>query len=175
MQAVRFLITFIIVFALFPLTGRDGLVVGQMSQVPQVRVTTELVRVLALVIDEEDGRLYTNLKRENFTIVEDAIQQTITGFDSENAALTMVLLLEYNQLIRYIRGEVIRPAGIFVSQFMQPKDYAAIVTFDIRPSVLADFTRNGPVLATTADPVQLSRILEEGRHAIQCRIQSLRK
>jgi Ca-activated chloride channel family protein len=118
------------------------------GQEPQVRITTELVKVPVVVIGKDNDQLYTNLKQENFKILEDGVPQAIAGFESEQAPLTVVLLLEYSRQISYIRGEVIRPAGIFVSQLMEPRDYAAIVAFDLRPKVLADFTRNRQMLVS---------------------------
>jgi len=114
---------------------------GQTKQEPQIRVTTELVRVPVVVIDKHKDRLFTELKPENFTVLENGVRQKITGFESDKAPLTLLLLLEDSRIIQYIRGEAIRPAGIFVSQILEPQDYAAIVAFDLRPRVLADFTK----------------------------------
>ncbi|MDA2929683.1 VWA domain-containing protein, partial [Acidobacteria bacterium AH-259-O06] len=111
------------------------------KETPRFRVESEIVRVPVVVIGE-GGRLYTDLSKENFTLLEDKVAQTISKFIGGESPLTLVLLLEYSGVIRYLRGEVIRPAGIFVSQIMGPDDYAAIVAFDMRPELLTDFTRN---------------------------------
>ncbi|MGH9340751.1 MAG: VWA domain-containing protein [Acidobacteriota bacterium] len=112
---------------------------AQQDERPQFRVESEVVDVPVVVIGEE-GRLYTDLKQENFTVLEEGEPREITTFVGEESPLTLVILLEYSEVVRYIRGEVIRPAGIFVSQIMQPRDYAAIVAFDMKAEVLSDFT-----------------------------------
>jgi len=124
---------------------------GQTKQEPQIRVTTELVRVPVVAIDKHKDRLFTELKQENFTILENGVRQTITGFESDKAPLTLLLLLEDSRIIQYIRGEAIRPAGIFISQILEPQDYAAIMAFDLRPRVLADFTKNRQKLVSAVN------------------------
>lgn len=108
---------------------------------PQYRVETPLVTVPVVVMDKK-GNLYTGLERENFQVLEDGKPQPITTFLGGEAPLTIVLLLEYSRVVQYIRGEVLRPAGMFVSQILGRDDYAAIVSFDIRPHLLSDFTKN---------------------------------
>lgn len=108
---------------------------------PGFRVEAEAVRVPVVVVDKE-GNLYTDLKRENFQILEDGQPQEITSFEASESGITIVLALEFSQVVYYIRGEVLRPAGVFVSQVMKADDFAAIISFDTRPRILSDFTRN---------------------------------
>lgn len=119
--------------------GLFGRAAPEQPQDPRFRVVAETIRVPVVVIGE-DGRLYTDLRRENFTVLEDGVAQEVTSFDAGESPLTLVMLLEYSRVVQYIRGEVIRPAGVFASQVMQPGDYVALVAFDLRPAVLADFT-----------------------------------
>lgn len=127
--------------ALFLVLG-PLLATAQPASQESLRVDVELVQVPVVVIDDENDRLLTGLTRENFIVLEDGVRQPISTFSSEAAPLTMVLLLEYSGRIRAIRGEVLRPAGIFVSQIMGPEDYAAVVAYDMRPEILSDFTQN---------------------------------
>ncbi len=108
-----------------------------------ITLTSELVTVPVVVFDKKSGRVYTSLKKENFTILEDDVKQSIVTFDGEESPLTLVMLLEYSRQIEWFREEVINPAGLFVTRFVRPGDYIAIVAFDIRPAVLTDFTDSG--------------------------------
>ena len=108
---------------------------------PRFRVESEVVRIPAVVIGK-DGRLYTDLKKENFTVYEEGVRQTVSTFTSGESPLTIVLLLEDSGVVRSLRGEIINPAGIFVSRIIRPEDYAAILSFDLRPRLLSDFTQN---------------------------------
>jgi VWFA-related protein len=112
---------------------------GQAGGEP-IRLRADLVTVPVVVFDKKTGRVYTGLKKQNFTILEDDIPQEIVTFNGEESPITLVLLLEYSRQIEWFREEVINPAGIFVTRFVKPGDYIAIVAFDIRPAVLTDFT-----------------------------------
>lgn len=131
----------VILLPVFLLSASFGLGAGQ-NQDQIFRVEAEVVTVPVVVIDKEGDRLYTGLGRENFRILEDGKPQEITNFQGEESALTVALLLEYSRVIEYIRGEVIRPAGVFVTQIMGRDDYAAIVSFDSRVRIESDFTQN---------------------------------
>lgn len=123
------------------ITSHATLVGQQDQEPPRFGVETEVVSVPVSVVGE-DGRLYTELTRDNFRVMEQGAPQEIVSFAGGESPLTMVLLLEYSQVVSYIRSEVLRPAGLFISQILKPEDYASIVVFDNRPEVLVDFTRN---------------------------------
>src|SRR5882762_7256067 len=61
---------------------------AQQPQQPQyrVRVTSELVLVNVVVRDKKGG-LVTDLKKEDFTLLEDGKRQAISTFDFENVFL----------------------------------------------------------------------------------------
>jgi len=105
-----------------------------------IRLKADLVTVPVVVFDKKTGRVYTGLKKQNFTVLEDGVKQEIVTFNGEESPITLVLLLEYSRQIEWFREEVINPAGLFVTRFVKPGDYIAIVAFDIRPAVLTDFT-----------------------------------
>lgn len=139
-SGVRYLISISVLRSLITLSLAASPATPQKDQRSSFQVATNVVRVPVSVVDKK-GHVYTDLKRENFRILEDGIPQEITNFAGGESPLTLVMLLEYSGLITYIRGEVIRPAGVFVSQILQPGDYVAMVSFDIRPHLLADFTQ----------------------------------
>jgi len=98
--------------------------------------------VPVVVFDKKTGQVFTGLKKQNFTVLEDGVKKTITTFSSEESPITLVMILEYSRQIEWFREEVINPAGLFVTRFVKPGDYIAIVAFDMRPAVLVDFTDN---------------------------------
>lgn len=108
---------------------------------PQFRVESPIVQVPVVVVDK-DGKLYGELTKENFQILEDGIPREITSFAGREAAQVVVFLLEDSDVVRYLLGEVLRPTGVFVTQIMERDDYAAIIAFDIKPHIFQDFTRN---------------------------------
>jgi Ca-activated chloride channel homolog len=108
---------------------------------PSFRVDVDIVRVPVTVVDK-DGRLYGELERGAFTLLEDGVEREIVSFSGGESPLTLVVLLDHSRVVRYLLGEVLRPAAIFATQIMRRGDYAALVAFDNRPRVLSDFTAN---------------------------------
>ena len=106
---------------------------------PSFKVESDVVRVPVVVIDKE-GRLYTDLKKEQFKILEDGVEQPLSVFTGGEAPMNIVLLLEYSRRILPLLGEVVYPAGMFIAQILNPEDYAALISFDIKPRVVSDFT-----------------------------------
>ncbi len=114
-----------------------------------IKVDTSLTNVEVTVTDKKNGGIYQGLKPGNFAIYEDGVKQEISNFAAIDAPITLVMVLEFSRLISSIRGEVINPAGQFVTSFVRPKDQIAIVAYDARPEVLNDFTDNPGALANS--------------------------
>jgi VWFA-related protein len=118
------------------------------NQEPSIKLSTQVVNVDVTVIDKKTHRLYTNLTKKNFTVYEDGVSQEITNFLSGEGPMTVVLLLENNFRNRYYTSyfdptfaqEVFQSAATFVQSFVKPADQVAIVTYSMKPKVIADFT-----------------------------------
>ena len=124
------------------------------QDIEKVTISTQIVNVDAVVYHKKSGQIVTNLKKPNFAIFADGVQQTITNFSTPEAPITVAMVIEYSKLSEYFgyastRGyepgtyEVIRPTAMFLSQFIKPPDdYVSVVAFDIRPTPLTDFTND---------------------------------
>ena len=124
------------------------------QDIEKVTISTQIVNVDAVVYHKKSGQIVTNLKKPNFAIFADGVQQTITNFSTPEAPITVAMVVEYSKLSEYFgyastRGyepgtyEVIRPTAMFLSQFIKPPDdYVSVVAFDIRPTPLTDFTND---------------------------------
>jgi VWFA-related protein len=126
--------------------------VGKPQDAETIKVSTQLVNVDAVVYHKKSGKIITGLKRENFAIYEDGVKQEITNFATPEAPITVSLVLEYSKLSEALgsanvfddtRAEIIRPAAMFLSQFVRPPDdYVSVIAYDMRPTPLTDFTNN---------------------------------
>src|SRR6266436_2859805 len=56
---------------------------GSQQSAPAIRATTELVLVNVVARDKK-GNLIRDLKREDFTVLEDGQKQQVSSFDFEN-------------------------------------------------------------------------------------------
>src|SRR5678815_2508672 len=124
------------------------------QDIEKVSISTQIVNVDAVVYHKKSGQIVTDLKKGNFAIFADGAQQPITNFSTPEAPITVAMVVEYSKWSEMFglygnRGyepgtyEVIRPAAMFLSQFIKPPDdYVSVVAFDIRPTPLTDFTND---------------------------------
>ncbi|MBI2682186.1 MAG: VWA domain-containing protein [Acidobacteriales bacterium] len=121
-----------------------------------IRTTTNLVTVDANVITK-DGQFIPGLKKENFKITEDGVPQSVQKLEQGEAPITAVMLLEFaqpnpgvnRQGIGGIGGprtysfiyDMLNASYIFASQ-LKREDWVAVVSYDIKPTMLQDFTQD---------------------------------
>src|SRR4029077_2912968 len=89
------------------------------------------------------GDLLTGLKKENFRIIDDGGAQTISNFGSTEAPITIVMLMEFSSRGYYdwFASQAKYWADAFFPH-LKPKDWVALVTFDMKSRVEVDFTQN---------------------------------
>ena len=108
---------------------------------PAAPAETPVVNVDVLVTDE-DGVVLAGLKQENFRILDNGKPQTITQFEPVGAPITIVLVMEYRRsAYDYFAYKSAAWGAMFLSH-LEPEDFVALVTYDIKPSVRIDFTHN---------------------------------
>ena len=124
------------------------------QDIEKVTISTQIVNVDAVVYHKKSGQIVTDLKKPNFALFADGVQQTITNFSTPEAPITVAMVVEYSKWSEIFglygnRGyepgtyEVIRPTAMFLSQFIKPPDdYVSVIAFDIRPTPLTDFTND---------------------------------
>lgn len=132
------------------------------QDIEKLKISTNVVNVDAVVYHKKTGQIVTGLTKANFALFADGTQQTITNFSTPEAPITVAMLVEYSKWTEefglYGNGgyepgtyEVIRPAAMFLQQFIKPPDdYVTVVAFDIRPTPLTDFTN---------DPTRISQVI----------------
>jgi VWFA-related protein len=106
-----------------------------------IDVETALVNIDVLVTDE-DGRVLNALKPENFRVTDNGREQAITNFAPVSAPITIVMLMEYSGMAyNYFAYKAASWGSDFLNH-LEPQDYVALVTYDMKPTVRVDFTRN---------------------------------
>jgi VWFA-related protein len=129
---------------------------GEVLALPQTeveKVSTNLVNVDAVVIHKKSKQLIPNLKKANFAIFEDGVQQEITNFSTPEAKLNVAVVIEFSkwsEIFGYMGSggqdfgtrEVIAPAAIFMQDAVARGDYISVIAFDLRPTTLTDFTND---------------------------------
>lgn len=112
-----------------------------------ISVAVDLVTLQVLVTDPK-GNVILGLKPENFKIYEDNVEQQITHFASVDANITVVMLVEYSRQVSRFIYEVWDAIYGFADSLKQG-DWVAVIGYDIRPTILTDFTQDKQKLYDT--------------------------
>ncbi|HVA72768.1 MAG TPA: VWA domain-containing protein [Candidatus Limnocylindrales bacterium] len=110
---------------------------------PQYSITvkSQLVQVNTVVTDQ-DGNIITGLKQQNFRIFDNNQPEPITNFEPNDAPITIVLLMEFSARFGGIFAYYSKYLAYGFADHLGPKDWIAVVTFDLKPHILVDFTHN---------------------------------
>jgi VWFA-related protein len=105
-----------------------------------IKVDVPLVS-LDVLVTAKDGQFIPGLKKENFRIFEDGNPQSISNFNQSTAPITAVMLIEYaNTNIQYMYDAL--NASYNFAATLKPDDWIAVVSYDMKPQILTDFTQD---------------------------------
>ena len=105
-----------------------------------IKVDVPLVTV-PVSVTTKDGQFISNLQEGNFKIFEDGVAQTVTSFNKTDAPITAVLLVEFASTNYYFMVDALNASYAF-AQSLKKEDWVAVVSYDMKPHILADFTQN---------------------------------
>ncbi|HYK91666.1 MAG TPA: VWA domain-containing protein [Acidobacteriota bacterium] len=133
-----------------------------------IRVQVEMVS-LPVVVTTREGRYITDLKKEDFKILEDGIAQEIAGFATVNEPISVALALDTSgsteDQLKRIQGEAIR----FVN-LLRPDDSVAIISFADHVRLLEHFNlehKKNPGVIRETRPGGLTALYEAVWLALQ--------
>lgn len=108
------------------------------------KVDTSVVTVDVSVLDNK-GNPISGIRKENFRILEDNVPQTTTQFATSQAPMTVAMVIEFSNRYQsyWSQGwyETLSATYGF-TQTLRPDDYLAIIAYDLRTEILADFTND---------------------------------
>jgi len=108
------------------------------------KAETNVVNVDVQVLDNH-GNPIPNLPRDKFRILEDNVPQTLTQFSVAEAPMTVAMVIEFSGRYQayYSSGwrETLTASYGFVST-LKPDDYVAVIAYDLRTTILSDFTND---------------------------------
>ena len=121
----------------------------KIDNMPDYSIKVEVPLVtLDVLVTTKNGQTIPGLRQENFKIFEDGQQQTIASFNQTKAPMTAVLLVEFasSPMFRelqqyYYMYDALNAAYTFASG-LQKEDYVAVVSYDMKPHILVDFTQD---------------------------------
>ncbi len=112
------------------------------GDVPTFRTTANTVVVDVAVLDDHDNFL-PRIPQGAFRISEDGVPQQIAQFGTSEAPITICMLIEFSGRFQqyWSRGwyETLQASYGFL-QTLKPDDNVAVVTYDLRTTILSDFS-----------------------------------
>ena len=113
---------------------------AMLAQTAPFRARIDVVEVTVSVTDG-GGRLITGLTKDDFTIFEDGVEQSITQFTDQRVPVSLGVLLDASDSMR---GQPVADARValdrFVGELLRPNDEVFVATFNHRPRLAARWT-----------------------------------
>ena len=103
-----------------------------------IRTETSLVQLNIGVVDKQ-GRAVTSLTRNDFTVYEDGVRQTIQRFEPVDAPFSLALLLDMSGSTINFRQNLKLASQRFLDA-LAPEDRVAVISFDAKVKQLAGFS-----------------------------------
>jgi len=111
------------------------------------RIDVRMVELYTTVLDRR-GRPVEGLGRDDFTVIEDGVPQRIRRFELvRDLPVYAGVLLDTSSSMAEEMDEALAAASRFFQTVIQPKDRAAVVTFNHQAELAVRFTNNPEVLA----------------------------
>jgi VWFA-related protein len=124
-----------------------------------LRVDVPLVNMNVSVLLDGNHQFVTGLKPDNFLVVEDGVEQHVKSLRIARTPITAVLLLEFAANSYFLVRDMQNASATFFHS-LQPDDYVAVETYDIRSHVLTDFTNNREVIRQALDSLTIPTFRE---------------
>jgi VWFA-related protein len=107
-------------------------------------------------VKDRKGALVPNLTKDDFAIVEDGKPQTIKYFGAEsNLPLTLGILIDSSGSQERVLHMEQKVGGEFLSDILRDKDLAFVLGFDVKVSLLQDFTNSVDALKTALNRARI--------------------
>ncbi len=116
------------------------------------RTHTEIV-IVPVTVKNRDGQLIGDLRRDEFRVLQDGIEQKIIRFTSDPYPLSSVVVIDNN--LSQKQSAQVQKSLIAIAAGFGPADEVAVVTYDQFPKTVSDFSFNNDQLFTTLKRLDL--------------------
>ena len=103
------------------------------------RVRVDLVVVDAQVLNKKTKRPVEAMRREDFQLYENGVQQQIASFSRDELPLSIVFLFDLTDSVRPVLKPLAQGA-LRALQHLKPQDEAAVMVYAASAQMLQDFT-----------------------------------
>lgn len=109
---------------------------------PAFKVDTSVVNVDVAVLDNK-GHFIPGIPRGNFRVLEDNVPQQISSFSIGEAPMTVCMVIEFSARYQQYWSSMwynTLTASYGFLQTLKPDDYVAVIAYDLRTTILSDFS-----------------------------------
>lgn len=119
----------------------------------EIRVETNLV-VIPARITSRDGKPAGDLKKEEFKIFENGVEQEIAYFSNQEQPFTVALVLDMSYSSVFKLQDIQKAALAFVSQ-LRENDKVLIISFDEKVQILCEPTNDRKILRLAIEATRI--------------------
>jgi VWFA-related protein len=121
---------------------------GIFAQSDQVQKNKKTLISVPVTVSDRDGRYISGLKKDDFLLYENDVEQKIASFTTYDEPLDIALLLDTSGSTKNSLEEIKDAAKDFI-ELLNPKDRCVIATFDSQVKTLNTLTDNRQILKQT--------------------------
>jgi Ca-activated chloride channel homolog len=114
----------------------------EQSQSPSIQVSVNRVNV-GVTITDAQGNFVPDLRRENFHIFDDGVEQPITDFANVIEPAEVFLLVEAGPAVYFLASTHVQASHSFL-EGLSTGDRIAVAKYDSAPQLMLDFTTDKP-------------------------------
>ncbi len=129
------------------------------GEIYSLRVDVPIVNLDVNVLLDKTHDFVPGLKAGNFLVVEDGVEQEVQSVRVTKTPITAVMLLEFAANNWYFIQDMQNASASFF-RTMQPDDYVAVETYDMRSHILTDFTNNKDTIAQALNSLMMPTFRE---------------
>lgn len=123
---------------------------AQVTEPDKIQKTKNSLVSVPVSVSDREGHYISGLKKEDFTLYQDGIEQKITFFATYDEPLTIALLLDTSVSTKDTLVKIKDAAKDFI-ELLNPNDQCLIATFDSQVNILNPFTSNQQTLKSSLD------------------------
>jgi Ca-activated chloride channel homolog len=107
-----------------------------------IQVSVERVNV-GVIVTDHGGHFVEGLRREDFRVFDNGVEQPLTGFTAIEEPAQVLLLIEAGPAVHLLGNNHVRASDTLLNS-LSPNDRVAIASYSKTPELLLDFTPDKP-------------------------------
>src|SRR5207249_12030935 len=114
------------------------------SQQPKQTIHVSVDRVnVGVIVTDRSGHFVEGLRREDFRVFDNGIEQPLTGFAAIEEPAQVLFLIESGPAVHLLGKNHVRASDTLLKN-LSPNDRVAIASYSKAPELLLDFTPDKP-------------------------------